>query len=244
VSGTALKAPRVVLVEDDDSVRRYVAMALEDFDVDLVACPDVSQALRALHEAPAALVISDLMMPGDSGFVLLERLAQDPALKAGARVAVFSAGVTASVREQLQALGVWRILPKPIALAALQACVQDALSSGTGAPAEAPALQGDVVAEHFGGDAALFASYRAMCLLQFPVDVKAGDDAAARLDNQALRRLAHSLKTVLRTLGHPGPGETAQAIEQSVESGALEDAWREWPRLRAAILELHSRQAG
>ena len=101
---------RVVLVDDDASIRRLVALALEDLPVELVACADAAQARQALRDAPAALLLTDLMMPGESGMALLQLLAADPGLRGPAQLAVFSAGVDEATQAALDALGVWRVL--------------------------------------------------------------------------------------------------------------------------------------
>ncbi len=239
---------RVVLVEDDASVRRFVAMALEDLDVDLALCADVAQAMAALRERPARLVISDLMMPGESGLVLIERLARQPDLGAGALVAVFSAGVQADLRAQLQALGVWRILSKPTSLALLRGCVEDArraldaaadspspAASGAGQP---PVDEAGCVAEYFGGDRRLYENYKAMCRSQFPLDLQAGDAACRAGDAQALKHLAHSLKSVLRCLGHARLAEAARAIEQATACADMAGASAGWADFRGELAAL------
>ena len=71
------------------------------------------------------------------------------------------------------------------------------------------------IATHFGGDAQLFTTYRAACLEQFAADVQAGDAAAQAHDWPALRRLAHSLATVLLTLGRPQDSLVARALEDA-----------------------------
>ncbi|MFO1193288.1 MAG: response regulator [Rhodoferax sp.] len=127
--------PRVLLVEDDAALRRFVAMALEDMPIELVVCAAVAPALEQLANGRFALILTDLMMPGESGFELLERLQREPRLRGDARVAVLSAGLTTVVREQLADLDIWRQLSKPVSVVTLVACVQDALD---GAAAQAP----------------------------------------------------------------------------------------------------------
>lgn len=127
--------PRVLLVEDDATLRRFVAMALEDMPIDLVQCDAVAPALALLAQDPFVLVLTDLMMPGESGFDLLEHLHRTPALRGRARVAVLSAGLTPEVREQLADMEVWRMLSKPVSVGTLVACVQDAIEGNAEAAA-------------------------------------------------------------------------------------------------------------
>ena len=237
--------PRVLLVEDDPSLRRFVAMALEDMDtIELVQCDAVSQALVLLGQGQFRLILTDLMMPGESGFDLLERLQRTPALRGPARVAVLSAGLTPAVREELAGLAVWRLLSKPVSVSALVACVNDAVQGGDAAiaPASDPATQwragGDrahAIQEYFEGNEELFDAYRSACMAQFPQDVAQGDAANAAGDLQALRRVAHSLKSVLLTLGYPVLSAQARTLEETSHAGSRQPAQDQWAGLRSAL---------
>lgn len=241
-----MSLPRVVVVEDDPSIRAFVSMALEDLPVECIACETVAAALAALREAPAILVITDLMLPGESGLVLTERLANDGALRGNARVAVFSAGLDAQVRNVLAAQGVWRLLHKPVSLADLASCVRDALGQGT--PARSPAVPlkagGDrharAIREHFCGDGQLYHQFRSACILQFGADAQAGDLACQRGDAASLRRIAHSLKSVLLTLGEEDESALAARIEALAAGGDFAEACRHWASLQPHLVRWHS----
>lgn len=238
---------RVVLVEDDASLRRFVAMALEEFDIELVQCTSVAHAVAELQAQPAHLVITDLMMPGESGLVLIERLRRDPGLGAGAQLAVFSAGLTEPVRAQLAGLGIWRFLAKPVSIHELERCVLDALAlpspravAATPLPdVSAPSAAERAVVRHFGGNKALYEAFQAACQIQFPNDITAGDSAAQASDWPALRRVAHSLKSVLFMLGHDKAARMARALEDHCaafpEPGNARALWAD---LRNALLRL------
>lgn len=231
--------PRVLLVEDDASIRRFVAMALEDQPIELVEATTLAEAEAALAEAPVRLLISDLMLPDGSGMALLQALAADPARRAGARLAAFSAGISAERRAQLEALGVDEVISKPAALAALEGCVQRALEGAAAPPpatAEPPVA--DVVERHFGGDRALYEAFSDACYGQFTLDLRQGDAADAAGDLPALRRLAHSLKSVLQTLGHEDASRAAAALETLAAEGDRTRAPAGWARLRAALVPL------
>jgi CheY-like chemotaxis protein len=238
--------PRVLLVDDDPSIRRLVELALEDLPIELVSCASVAQARAELRVQAAKLVITDLMMPVESGFDLLEALAADPALRAGAHLAVFSAGLNAPTRARLAGLGVWRELDKPVSISALEACVVDALALAPGpAAAAAPGTPSPgtfgveeraAIDGGFGGDAALYAAFREQALQQFGADALEGDRALAAADWPALRRLVHSLKGVLALLGHTAQADHARALEAAAERGDAAACASGWPRLRADLL--------
>lgn len=228
--------PRVLLVEDDASLRRFVLLALDELSITLVACADVDAALAELGRQSAALIITDLMLPGRSGFELIDALNATPALKAGARLVVFSAGLSPDVRKRLASAGIWRLLSKPCAVAELETCVREALGL-TGAPAQDG--QEQTVARQFGGNHALYQAFRASCLTQFAADIRAGDAACAQGDGPALHRLAHSLKSVLLTLGHENDAALARQLEDSAAQAQWDEALPLWRRLREALAGLN-----
>lgn len=103
--------------------------------------------------------------------------------------------------------------------------------------------EADIIDRHFEGDHALFTEYKALCQAQFPLDIQAGDAACATGDAPALQRLAHSLKTVLRSLGHEALGDLASGIEQHAAQGALPAAQDQWQQLRHQLQTLISHPA-
>jgi CheY-like chemotaxis protein len=242
---------RVVLVDDDASIRRLVELALEEWPIELVLCAGAAEARAALLAAPAALVITDLMMPGESGYDLLEWLMQRPDVRASARLVAFSAGIDGAARARLAALGVWRGLDKPVSVAALEACVLEALGQAPPAtahavspaslPAGAPASDSRAaesqlaVERNFGGDAALHGAFRAQVLLQFGADIEDAERLLAAGDLPALRRLAHSLKGVLGLLGHEADAGIARGLEQAAAAGDAALCRAGWPVLRAVL---------
>lgn len=233
-----MSLPRVVVVDDDAAIRRLVELALEGLPIELVPCASAPAARAVLREREAALLITDLMMPGETGVDLLRSLQADAGLRGSARLAVFSAGLDPARRAELQALGVWRLLDKPVSTLALEACVCDALSLEADAGVDAPPVPADddadaqAAAAHFGGDMALFRAFRDGCLAQFPLDRAAGDAACATGDGAALRRVAHNLKSVLRLLGLEPASRLAARLEQAAADADAVTAHALWASLR------------
>lgn len=224
-----MNAARVLLVEDDPSIRRFVELALEDLPIELRLASSLAQARAELEAGPVVLVISDMMLPDGSGAELLHDLGQRAAPRP--RLVAFSAGVNAERRAALLAMGVDEVLAKPVSLQALEACVRRALPA---APPDAAALQA-AVDTYFGGNQALFQAYRAGCVQQFELDLAEGDTAAAAGDWPALRRLVHSLKTVLLTLGDPDGSALAAVAEQQAAAGQADAARQAWAGLRPRL---------
>lgn len=127
---TPQRLPRVLLVEDDVSIRQFVGMALEDEPLQLLSCPTLKAARQALDLAGSelALVLLDMMLPDGTGLELL----QDPTRHRpgmAARWVVFSAGIPAETRQLLSTLDVAQVLDKPVPLDRLLACVRAACTA-------------------------------------------------------------------------------------------------------------------
>lgn len=236
---------RVVLVEDDAAIRQFVTLALEDLPVVVRACATVDDAVAALREGPACLVLTDLHLAGDSGLRLLEMLAADPTLRGPARLAVFSGEAGAHIPDAWAALGVWQVVAKPASVRALTACVEAALAGLAPEPAPPPAEPAPrgmaaAIQTHFGGDQALYEAFRAGARAQFPADRRAGVQACQQGNASALRHLGHSLRTVLGLLGEPDAALLAWALQKAAEQPGVDGARLEqaWQPLDAALARL------
>lgn len=227
---------RVLLLEDDASIRRFVALALADLPIELIEAASIADARQVLAQQPVDLFISDLMLP-DGHAMDMFRTVGDPAM----RIVIFSAGISAATRERAAELRVFRVLDKPVPYPELIACVEQALAMPA---AEAPALplssgadrlpamqRQRAIDAHFGGQAALFDEFLASCLAQLPADLEAGDRACAAHDASALRRVAHNLKSVLQLIGSTDGHAMARRLEQGAAAGGvfapLAFAWAE-----------------
>ena len=119
-----MNRPRVLLVDDDASIRRFVALALEELEVDLVEVPGVAPAREALAAGRFDLIITDLMMPGETGLDLCLALKVEPML-AATRVIMLSARGTHADREAGLRAGADAYLVKPFSPMQLLALVDD-----------------------------------------------------------------------------------------------------------------------
>ena len=107
---------RVLVVEDEPSVRGLVAEALEAEGYEIRAAADGLEALGVLERWRPDLIVLDLMMPVMDGWSFRARqLALGEA--AGIPVVVLSAAYEA--RRQGEALGAAAVVPKPFDLEAL-----------------------------------------------------------------------------------------------------------------------------
>jgi len=67
-------AHRILVVDDEEKMRRLLEMALRGMGHEVIQASDGSEALERLAEEPADLVLTDLRMPGLDGIGLLRAL--------------------------------------------------------------------------------------------------------------------------------------------------------------------------
>jgi two-component system cell cycle response regulator CpdR len=73
---------RILLAEDDDSLRAFLTRALERAGYWVRSCPDGDDAIAALDEGAYDLLLTDIVMPGADGIeVAREAAARDPAMR-------------------------------------------------------------------------------------------------------------------------------------------------------------------
>src|SRR5262245_66441778 len=70
---------RILVVEDDESLRRVTQVQLEKCGYETAVAADVPEALELLEKEPSHLVITDLNLPGASALALLKKVrVEDP----------------------------------------------------------------------------------------------------------------------------------------------------------------------
>ena len=73
--------PRVLVVEDSPTQAQQLALILEDAGFEVEIAPDAERGFARLAHDRFDLVLSDLLLPGDSGFDLCRRIKADPHLR-------------------------------------------------------------------------------------------------------------------------------------------------------------------
>jgi two-component system cell cycle response regulator CpdR len=77
-----LPAPRILLAEDDDSMRGFLERALAKAGYEVRAYPNGAEAFDRLKEEPFTLLLTDIVMPRMDGIELARRASDlDPELK-------------------------------------------------------------------------------------------------------------------------------------------------------------------
>ena len=76
----AKEKARLLLVEDDKALRRYLEVTLERAGYDVLAASDGLEAMKLALSSPVDLVLTDEMMPNLSGHELCRFLRNSPQL--------------------------------------------------------------------------------------------------------------------------------------------------------------------
>lgn len=116
--------PRILVVEDDDSLRRVTQVQLEQAGYETATASGGAEALALLERSLPDLVITDLKMPGMSGMDLLRRIKADyPEIVV---IVVTAFGTIESAVEAMK-LGAYDYITKPLHADALRLVVARAL---------------------------------------------------------------------------------------------------------------------
>ena len=112
--------PRILLAEDDDSLRGFLTRALERAGYDVTACADGEEAVAVLDEV-WDLLLTDIVMPGMDGIEVARLAAQR---HPGLRIMFITgfAAVALTVGERAPAGA--KVLSKPIHLREIVAEVE------------------------------------------------------------------------------------------------------------------------
>ena len=112
----------VLIIEDEAEVRNFASRVLELEGYHVLQAEDGDEGLRLVRRGGISLVLLDLKLPGDDGWVVLEQLKKEPELSSIA-VVVFTASVAEPQRARALAMGAADYLVKPLSAASLRKSV-------------------------------------------------------------------------------------------------------------------------
>lgn len=120
---------RILVIDDDSSVRQLVRSTLELDAHEVVEAADGQEGVRRWRESRPDLVITDLMMPVKDGFeTLFELVTESPEVK----VIAMTGGGWKDAMERLhdaRLFGATRTIPKPFTLNEIRRIVGEVLRS-------------------------------------------------------------------------------------------------------------------
>lgn len=122
----ALSGVQVLVVDDDSDSRNACALILMGRGASVTVAASAREALARLDEAAHDVLVSDLAMPGGTGYDLIREVRAREAKRGGHIPAVALTGFnTAEDRARVLAEGFQRHLVKPVEAARLVAVVSD-----------------------------------------------------------------------------------------------------------------------
>lgn len=224
---------KILLLEDDPLMQRFVSMAINGTCSELTCCENVTQALRELETRQFDFILTDLMLPGESGLSFIRKLFADPILANGAELIALSAGIEPTVGRELESLGVRKQLLKPVSVSALHSLFNRDSSTKPTMQHSSPQ---EAVQRYFGGQQELYRQFKEQSRTQFTLDMLKGDALLDAQDLAALHQLAHSLKSVLLIQGQDRAHSFASELEALLLTQATKNtlAWH-WGLLRAEL---------
>lgn len=118
--------PRILVVEDDDALRRLLLEEIEDLGWTGDGAARAEEALERLERSPGDVVVSDLRLPGLDGMELLERVRR---LDAPPSFVVITAFGTVPQAVAALKAGADEFLTKPLDLGHLRLCLERILEA-------------------------------------------------------------------------------------------------------------------
>jgi CheY-like chemotaxis protein len=121
-----MPGPRILVVDDEPAIRLLCRVNLQADGFAVKEAPDGAAAVALAHEWHPDLILLDVMMPGEDGFAVAERIRDDPELT-GVRVMFLTARADIGDNERARGSGVVGHITKPFNPSSLTDEVRSAL---------------------------------------------------------------------------------------------------------------------
>ncbi len=122
---TENRSPRILIVDDDYEIAEPVKFALQKLGYEVTHVPDGNQGVAAISTVNPDLMVLDMMMPGRSGFLVLEHLRSSK--RTGVRVIMVTGNEGERHQTYARMLGADDYIHKPFAMDRLVQSVQKLL---------------------------------------------------------------------------------------------------------------------
>ena len=206
-AGRTAAAPRTLLLVEDNAVNRRLAeLVLVRRGHNVVTVDNGPAAVEAVRRGVFDCVLMDVQMPGMDGMAATRAIRELEASRGAGHVPIvaLTAHALPEVREQCLKAGMDGYLAKPIRPATLLEAVER-LGVAAGAAPQAPEaecaeLDGESLLEEVGDDPQLLAEVSGLFARESAGQLAAVRDAIELGEREALRRAAHTLRGMLRSV--------------------------------------------
>ena len=130
----AMKDKKVLLVDDDQDILTSMQAAFEPTGAQIDMASNGNKAVELAEKNQPDLIVLDMMLPGRSGFLVLEKLKSKKPKNAKPHVIMITGNQGARHKMYAESLGVSEYLNKPVKMDKLIATAERLLG-----PAAAPA---------------------------------------------------------------------------------------------------------
>jgi DNA-binding NtrC family response regulator len=103
---------RILIVDDDETVRRSYLRSLESISCNIEAASDGEQALQTMEAKPFDVVLLDMRMPGPDGLTVLRTIKQK---WPESEVVIITGYPTVASAKEAVRLGAYDYISKPVA---------------------------------------------------------------------------------------------------------------------------------
>jgi PAS domain S-box-containing protein len=130
-----LAGVRVLLVDDDAPEREALTFILQRYHAVVTAVASAAEAMDALDRSPLDVLVSDIVMPGEDGYVLIRKIRARGPQHGGGIPAAAITGHAGEANRHLALLAGFQVhLPKPVSPAELAEIVRSLTASPHIAP--------------------------------------------------------------------------------------------------------------
>lgn len=246
-----LKATRILLVEDNTFNQQIAQEMLEEVGATVSVANNGIEALTLLQQAEFDCVLMDLQMPQMDGFEATRRIRAEPHLS---NLPVLAMTATATTDSRLRCIDACMndFISKPIQPFQLHQIIARWLPQGTlrqGPPLAPPiaplakrkpsdssaSIDWSVLAALIGNDPQRLRKFAIKFLESAGDGVREMEAAVARGKVQAVRDVAHRIKSAARSVGATSMADMCHDLEQL----AHEQASSELARAQPMVDELH-----
>lgn len=116
--------PRVLVVDDEEKVRKYLSSLLRNRGYRVDAAPDGVSALEMVNQTDFDVVLLDVLMPGPDGLAVLQEIKRQ---KPRTEVIMLTGNASVDTGVEGIRLGAFDYLLKPLDLNTLTECLSEAL---------------------------------------------------------------------------------------------------------------------